>query len=184
MEIIDLSPDDNESIYRVADLLRIAFKDLSPDSWPDIETALSEVQELFGADKISRIAVSEKVPVGWIGATSNYNGNSWELHPLVVHPQFQNRGIGRALVADLEKLIASKGGITLYVWTDDETGLTSLGKKELYPHILKHLEKITVHRTHPFGFYIHTGFYPAGVLPDANGPGKPDILLVKKLDNR
>jgi aminoglycoside 6'-N-acetyltransferase I len=34
---------------------------------------------------------------------------------------------------------------------------------------------------HPFGFYRRLGFVLVGVLPDANGPGRPDIFLAKRL---
>jgi hypothetical protein len=37
-----------------------------------------------------------------------------------------------------------------------------------------------LHR-HPFEFYQKAGFSIVGVVPDANGPGKPDILMAKRL---
>jgi aminoglycoside 6'-N-acetyltransferase I len=36
-------------------------------------------------------------------------------------------------------------------------------------------------RDHPFEFYLRVGFQIAGVLPDANGRGKPDIFLAKRV---
>jgi aminoglycoside 6'-N-acetyltransferase I len=35
---------------------------------------------------------------------------------------------------------------------------------------------------HPYEFYQRVGFTIAGVLPDANGPGKPDIFLAKRIN--
>jgi aminoglycoside 6'-N-acetyltransferase I len=34
---------------------------------------------------------------------------------------------------------------------------------------------------HPFLFYRKLGYTVTGVVPDANGPGKPDILMSKRL---
>ena len=34
---------------------------------------------------------------------------------------------------------------------------------------------------HPYEFYLRLGFRIAGVLPDANGRGKPDIFLAKRV---
>jgi aminoglycoside 6'-N-acetyltransferase I len=34
---------------------------------------------------------------------------------------------------------------------------------------------------HPFFFYRKLGFEPAGLIPDANGFGKPDILMSKRI---
>ena len=36
-------------------------------------------------------------------------------------------------------------------------------------------------RDHPYEFYLRVGFRIAGVLPDANGRGKPDIFLAKRV---
>ena len=34
---------------------------------------------------------------------------------------------------------------------------------------------------HPAGFYMRQGFEIVGLIPDANGPGKPDILMAKRV---
>jgi len=33
---------------------------------------------------------------------------------------------------------------------------------------------------HPYEFYEKLGYTVVGVLPDANGPGKPDIFMAKR----
>jgi aminoglycoside 6'-N-acetyltransferase I len=34
---------------------------------------------------------------------------------------------------------------------------------------------------HPFAFYQKLGYEVVGVIPDANGFGKPDILMAKRI---
>jgi aminoglycoside 6'-N-acetyltransferase I len=36
-------------------------------------------------------------------------------------------------------------------------------------------------KNHPFTFYERLGYHIVGVIPDANGIGKPDILMAKRL---
>ncbi len=149
-----------------------------------MDIALQEVQESLEPDRISRIAVDDNGTVlGWIGGISQYNGNVWELHPLVVHSNFRRQGIGRALVLDLEDRVRERGGITLWVGTDDEDHMTSLSGVSLYPNVWEHIAKIRNLRNHPYEFYQKLGFVIVGVMPDANGVGKPDIYMAKSLRN-
>jgi aminoglycoside 6'-N-acetyltransferase I len=128
------------------------------------------------------VAVTEDGCVlGWIGAIQEYDGQAWQLHPLVVHPLHQGIGIGRALVLDLEDRIRDQGGLTIYLGTDDEDGMTSLANTDLYPDVFSHLAKIKNLKKHPFEFYQKLGYVIIGVIPDANGLGKPDILMAKRL---
>ena len=94
---------------------------------------------------------------------------------------FRRRGIGRALVADLEARAGARGGLTLLVGTDDETGQTSLSGVDLYDDLPRRLATVRNLRCHPYGFYRRLGFTIVGVVPDANGPGKPDILMAKRI---
>lgn len=151
----------------------------------DRESALQEIQESFEPGRISRIALDEKGNVvGWVGGIPHYKGRVWELHPLAVRPDRQRQGIGRALVADFEEQVRKRGAHTLWVGTDDEWGGTSLFGLDLYPNVWEHLAKIRNLKEHPYEFYQKCGFVIVGVTPDANGPGKPDILLAKRVDSR
>ena len=182
MKIIDLSDDDPEVIQQLAQLLVAGFKTHWPNAWPNIETALSEVQESLEPGRISRIAVNESGRIlGWIGGIREYEGHTWQLHPLVVHPDFQVSGIGRALVNDLEELVRQSGGTTIYLGTDDEDSMTSLSNVDLYPDVFEHIKRIENLKGHPFEFYQKLGFVIVGVSPDANGPGKPDIMMAKSV---
>ena len=182
MRIVDLDPSDERMVGQAARLLVEGFRERSPESWPDMKSALIEVRDSFGPGHISRVIVDDVGDVlGWIAAIREYGGHAWELHPLVVRPDRQGQGIARSLVTDLEHLVRQRGGTTLYLYTDDEDGSTSLGGVDLYPEVLDHLRRIRNLRWHPYGFYQRLGFVIVGVLPDANGPGKPDILMAKRV---
>lgn len=182
MRIIDLNHNDEKVIQQVAALLVESFKSHWPNAWPDINAALQEVQASFGADRISRVAVDETGAVlGWIGGIRQYNGNVWELHPLVVRPDAQGKGVGRALVEDLEERVREHGGLTIWLGTDDEDNQTTLSGVNLYPNVFQHIAKIRNLRGHPYEFYQKLGFVIVGVMPDANGPGKPDIYMAKRV---
>lgn len=181
MHIIDLGHDE-ETVRQAAALLVDGFKTHWPKAWPDMTAALAEVKAALGPGRLGRAAVDDEgMVLGWIGAIREYDGNAWELHPLAVHPDHQRQGIGRALVADLEEQVTARGGITLYLGTDDEDSMTSLADVDLYPDVWAHVRAIRNLRGHPYEFYQKQGFVIVGVLPDANGPGKPDILMAKRL---
>ena len=182
MRIRDLPQSDGPLIQQAAQVLCDAFKQDWPNAWPTLADALAEVHEFFAADRLARVAVADDgTLLGWIGGLETYNGNVWELHPLAVSPIWQGQGIGRALVADLEAQVAARGATTLYLGTDDENGMTSLAGVDLYPNVWAHIEHLRNLRRHPYEFYQKLGFSIVGVLPDANGPGKPDILMAKRV---
>jgi aminoglycoside 6'-N-acetyltransferase I len=181
MQIVDLCPDDEKRIIEVVTLLMDAFRE-NLDYCPDKESALEEIQELFEPGRISRVAVDEQGTVhGWIGGRPHYEGHVWELHPLAVRPEHQRKGIGHALVADLEERVRERGALTLWLGTDDEDDRTTLSAVDLYPNPLEHLARIRNLRGHPYEFYQKMGFVIVGVMPDANGWGKPDIYMAKRV---
>jgi aminoglycoside 6'-N-acetyltransferase I len=77
--------------------------------------------------------------------------------------------------------VRAKGGLTLWAGTDDEAGLTSIGGVDLYPGVLEKLLQVHDWGQHPLGFYRRLGFEVVGVVPDANGLGRPDILVAKRV---
>lgn len=108
------------------------FREGAPEAFPDLQTAIAEVRESFAANRITRLAVDDHAEaVGWIGGIRLYQGHTWELHPLVVRPDKQGRGIGRALVRDFEQRVVERGGRTIFLGTDDEQGRTSIGGVDL-----------------------------------------------------
>lgn len=180
MEITDLDPHDEAAIAQVARIVVEAFRGHTP-SWPDLASAEATVRETLGDRRVSRVAREGTVVLGLIGGFSRYHGHAWELHPLAVDPARQSGGVGRALVADLERQVEARGATTLWLGTDDEDGRTSLSEADLYPDPLEHLAAISNPGRHPYEFYLACGFSIVGVIPDANGPGKPDILMAKRI---
>uniref|UniRef100_A0A7C3ALZ8 N-acetyltransferase n=1 Tax=Thermorudis sp. TaxID=1969470 RepID=A0A7C3ALZ8_9BACT len=177
MDIVDLTP---RHLSWISQAARILHETL-PQGWPTFESARAEVWESFGPGRLSRVAVDERGEVlGWIGAIRRYS-HAWELHPLAVRPDRQRQGIGSALVRDLERLLRERGCLTLFVGSDDETGETSVANVELFPDVLEHARRLTVLGSHPVDFYRKLGFVVIGLLPDANGAGKPDIWLAKPI---
>ena len=182
MKITDLTADNARAVEEVARLLVEGFRDTGSEAWTDLEDARKEVIESFQPGRITRIALDQEGAVqGWIGGIEQYDGNVWELHPLVVRVDCQRQGVGRALVLDLEEQVALRGGGTITLGTDDENGRTSVGGIELYPDVLGKLREIHNLRKHPFEFYQNVGFEIVGIIPDANGFGKPDILMAKRV---
>ncbi len=165
-----------------AALLVEEFRQNSPEAWPTMAAAAAEVAEALAPEKIAVAALAKDgALLAWAGAQPLYGGRVWELHPIVVGSESQDRGIGRALVERLEQESRGRGAITLWVGTDDEANLTSLGGVDLYPGVLRQLMSIENLHRHPMGFYRQLGFEVVGVVPDANGLGKPDILMAKRV---
>lgn len=166
----------------VATLLGDAFREHWPHAWPTLADGLETAREMLEPGRIARAAVmADGSLAGVIGGLSGYGGRVWELHPLAVRPGLQGRGIGRALVADLEAGVAARGALTLVLGTDDEDAMTSLAGADLYDDLWARIRDIRDVKGHPFGFYRKLGYVISGVVPDANGRGKPDILMAKRI---
>ena len=182
MEIITLSASNTQLIEQAAQLLVDAFREHWPDAWSTLEEGRREVQEMLESQRICRAAVDpQQNLLGIVGGIPGYDGHVWELHPLAVQPALQGQGIGRALVEDLEEQVRSRGALTITLGSDDEDGMTSLADVDLFENLWEKIRDIRNFKHHPYEFYQRMGFVITGVVPDANGIGKPDILMAKKL---
>jgi Predicted acetyltransferase len=182
MKIISFPPDDEKMIRQAARLLVEAFREHWPEAWPTVEDGLKEVQEMLEIERICRAAVDENGDLqGIIGGIPTYDGHVWELHPLAVQPSLQGQGIGRALVQDFEEQVLSRGALTITLGSDDEDNMTSLSQLDLYDNLWEKVRDIHNLKNHPFEFYQKLGYVITGVVIDANGIGKPDILMSKRV---
>ena len=180
LTIEDLTAADGSAIDEAAELLHAAFSPLGV--WTTMAEARREVIESISTERVSRVArSSEGAVIGWIGAIREYDGLVWQLHPIVVGEPHRRVGVGRALVLDLEAILTARGALTLWAGSDDLAGETSLGGVDLYSALPKRLAAVHSWGGHPLPFYRRLGFHVIGVMPDANGPGRPDIFLAKRL---
>jgi aminoglycoside 6'-N-acetyltransferase I len=180
MQIVDVTNDEN-FVRRVAEVLLDGFATSGINPWENLEEAIEEVRESLAENHISLAAIDDNGEVlGWIGGFHEY-ALVWELHPLVVRANLQNQGIGTSLVRDFEQQVKMRGGLTIRLGTDDENERTDIGGVDLYPNVLEKIAKIKNLNQHPFEFYHKLGYEICGVIPDANGFGKPDILMCKRV---
>jgi aminoglycoside 6'-N-acetyltransferase I len=179
MAIVDLSKQSEQVLEQAAALLVTEFDE--PRGWPTLESAREEVV-LVLREGFARAKLDGPSLVGWVGGLPEYAGRVWELHPMVVRREYRQRGIGRALVAAFETEACNRGGLTATLGTDDDSGMTSLADIDLYADIPRHLADVRDRgRNHPFLFYRRLGYVITGVMPDANGRGRPDIYMSKRL---
>jgi len=180
--VLPLDPADKAAVERAAALLVEGFREHHPRAWPDLDSAREELRECLDPEWIILGAFDAGGElIGWIGGQPQCSGDVWELHPMVVDERYRRRGIGRMLVGELERRVRERGAITLYLGTDDENGQTSMGGMEIFPGVLDRLRELRNVAGHPFEFYQRIGFELIGVIPHANGFGRPDIYMAKSL---
>jgi len=183
MTIVELRTLTPAQMERCAELLVTCFAEHWPEAWPTIADARAEVQTFFEiADRFAAFAATDgDVVVGWVGGIKEYDGNVIELHPLAVVPSMRDAGIGRMLVERVEQAAREIGAFTMRVGTDDEDSMTSLSNVDLYDDLPGKIARVTNLKRHPMGFYFRLGYTIIGAVPDANGIGKPDIIMGKRL---
>jgi len=182
MRIVPLDSVGKRNLQRAAKLLVEEFREIAPNAWPDRSNAQIEVEEALDDGRLAFAAIDPNGRLeGWVGVIPHYGGGVWEIHPLVVSSNAQGSGVGTALLREVEFLASERKVRTLWVGADDEGGFTSLSGVDLYHNLPERLEQMEKQRPHPAGFYMELGFHVVGVLPDANGPGRPDIFLAKRV---
>jgi len=165
-------------IKEEADLLAACF----PHAYSNF--AFKEMNNILDEERIAVMAVEDNHLIGFAGAIPQYGVTGWELHPLVVNEAYRNKGIGSQLVYTLEEEVAKRGGIVMYLGTDDEFGQTSLFGTDLFDNLFEKIRNIKNIGNYPFEFYQKIGYKIVGVIPDANGPCRPDIWMTKRLGGK
>jgi len=179
MNIINMAQLSRTQITQAAQILT----DSIPEGWPTLRHALDEIKALLVPENTLLAAVENGEVIGWGGILAPiYNGNVFELHPLAVRSDRRRQGVGRAIVAALEEEAGKRGGLTIYMGADDEKngGETSLANVDLYDDLPGKMLNFSP-GTHQSGFYLKLGYKLIGVMPDANGRGKPDLYFGKRL---
>src|SRR5215213_10905164 len=125
MEIVDFAALAPTRHAEAARIMREALAHL-PSAYNALGEAEAEVaQRSADSDWLGHAALGGERLIGWIGAIRTYS-HGWEIHPLVVAPDRQRRGIGSALLVALEARARSEGVLTLFLGSDDDYSGTSL----------------------------------------------------------
>lgn len=181
MQIVTFDGSDEKLKHQMAQLLVDAFREHWADAWETFEDGLKEVEEMCEAERICLVAIEDEKLLGMIGGIPEYDGKVWELHPLAVQLGLQGKGIGRALVLAFEEQVRQRGGLTIMLGSDDQNEMTSLAGVDLYENLWDKVKNIQNFKGHPYEFYQKMGYVITGVVPDANGRGKPDIMMSKRV---
>ncbi len=179
MQIINMNQVNKTQIIQAAQILT----DSLPIGWQTLQDAMDEIKERLIPENTLLVAVENEIVIGWGGILApTYKGNVFELHPLAVRSDKRNQGIGRTIVTALEDEARKQGGLTIYLGADDEIddGETSFANVDLYDDLPAKINNFTA-GTHQSGFYLKLEYKIIGVMPNANGVGKPDIYFGKKL---
>ena len=175
LELILLTKEKENELKACAQILMESFA----HAWNTEKEAEETLRETLESGVLIAVC-REKKAAGFVGAHPEYPFG-WELHPLAVAPGERGMGLGSLLVARIEREAARAGALVMYLGTDDEDGLTSLSEGDLFENTLEKMKEIRNRAGHPYEFYQKCGYQIVGVLPDVNGPGKPDIFMAKRL---
>jgi len=166
-------------VAQAAQLLHQVFA--PQGSWATLAEAQEEVDEMLAPERFVRVALDGDEVIGWVGGVPEYNGNVWELHPVLVKPARQRHGIGTMMLRDFEEQVRQRGGLTIQLGSDDVHNQTSLADADLYVDLWQQIRDIQNLNGHPYEFYQKLGYTIIGVIPDASGRGKPDIYMAKRV---
>ena len=171
----------NELKLQAAKILISAFGEIG-SAWPDMKSAMMEVEECVDLPNACVGLCDGDRLLGWAGLRPMYE-KTWEMHPLVVAPDAQGKGVGRLLVAEIEREAKARALIGIALGSDDEHFRTSLSQVDIdEANIFDQLRGIRNLAGHPYEFYKKCGYMIVGMIPNANGKRKPDIWMWKGME--
>lgn len=100
---------------------RFVFECFWPQGWQERQLAdLTKV--LVGEPENLDVALVREQPVGWVCTRMHPEDNMAEIYVLVVDPDYQRQGIGKALLAQAKERARSGGMSMVMVETGDDPG--------------------------------------------------------------
>ena len=182
--IVDLKAEDTELIQQTAQVTYEVSQSISKIWLPTVEAAIEEVHESLEREGLSQVLLDDERVAAWVGASLQFSGRVVEIHPLIVAKAYQGKGLGRRMVHHVEAWARQRGALTLWIGTSDETNATSLSGVDLYENPGTVIANFHQLAPHPCGFWLRLGFRIVGLLPDAEGFGKPNIRMAKPLQKK
>jgi aminoglycoside 6'-N-acetyltransferase I len=98
------------------------------------------------------------------------------------HPsELLDTNMGTLLSRNQKNRPLGNGSLVVDAISQVKNNQTTLSGRNLFPNVYEHVAQIRNLKQHPYAFYQKLGYVIVGVIPDANGLGKPDILMTKSL---
>jgi aminoglycoside 6'-N-acetyltransferase I len=182
VDVAEFDPADEMRLNEAASVLYRAASRFT-SAFPAPEAALGELIELTRhPGSLMFVALNLGGEVCGLAAASPRAASSvLVIRALTVDPPFQRRGVGRALLRRLETAALRSGFTTMTIALEDEAGLTSLAGRSLFPDPLAPMTRFIPPAAHPSAFLKRLGFALSGVIPEAAGPGRPELWFAKPL---
>lgn len=101
-----------------------------------LQQTLDEIEEEFKSKKFLKVKFDGKI----IGSVRAYQvDDTCYIEKLIVHPSFQNRGIGSLLLFEVEKLFSGAGRFELFTGSISKKNLSLYSKRGYREFKKKHL---------------------------------------------
>lgn len=190
VDIHQFNPVDELQLQEAATLAFAAMEPVS-SAWPTFDACLGDL--LDATRREDSLLLAAATPdgrlCGLLSAFPAYVGQILRLDLIAVAPDLQRRGVGSALLGSLQIAARARGFHSVLTSYPDEAGRTPLAGRNLYPSPLASLSEFDrtaadspLSADSPLAFFLRSGFALTGVVPDAHGAGRPELLLARRLD--